>query len=43
MRHWPAHNVNKTEYIGFKQKGAISTLKDKLLKFVNQFTYINGK
>ena len=35
-------NVNKTEFMCFKQKGAISTLSDKPLKLMDQFTYISS-
>ena len=34
-------NANKTEYMCFKQKETISTLSGKLLRLVNQFTYLN--
>ena len=35
-------NANKTEYMGFKQKGAISRPTGRLLKLVDQFEYISS-
>ena len=35
-------NVNKTEFLCFKQEGAMSTLKGKSLKLVTQFTYLGS-
>ena len=34
-------NVNKTEHMCFKQKGAISSLSGKPLKCEDQFTYLD--
>ena len=42
MRHCSL-NTNKTEFIDFKQKEAISTLSEKPLKLVDQFTYLGSK
>ena len=35
-------NANKTEYMCFKQKGAISTLSGESLKLVDKFTYLDS-
>ena len=35
-------NTNRSEYMYFKQKGAISTLSGRLLKLVDQFTYLSS-
>ena len=35
-------NENKTEYMFFKQKRTISTLRSKPLKLVDQFTYLSS-
>ena len=35
-------NANKTEYMCYKPKGAISTLSRKPLELVNQFTYLGS-
>ena len=35
-------NPDKTEYMSFKQKRAISTQSDKPLKLVDQFTYLGS-
>ena len=35
-------NANKTEYVCFKQKGAVSTLSGKPLKLEDQFTYLGS-
>ena len=35
-------NANKTAYMYFKQKGAISTLSGKPLKLVDHFTYLSS-
>ena len=35
-------NTIKTEYMCFKQKEAISTLRGKSLKFVDKFTYLDN-
>ena len=36
-------NANKTEYICFKPKGAISTFSGKALKLIDPFTYLSSK
>ena len=36
-------NINKTEFMCFKQNGAISTQKSKPLKYVNQFPYLDSE
>ena len=36
-------NANKIEFMGFKQKGAISTLSGKPKKSVDQFPYFGSK
>ena len=41
-RHWPQLEHNRIEHIRFKQKGTISTLSDKTLKLVDQFTYLSS-
>ena len=38
-----AGDRNKTEYICFKQEGAIFTLSGKLLNLVDQFPYLSSK
>ena len=35
--------TNKTEFMSFKQEGAISTLSGKPMESVNQFTYFDSK
>ena len=35
-------NANKINSVGFKQKGTISTLSDKPLKFISQFIYLSS-
>ena len=35
-------NATKTDFICFKQVGAISTLRGKSLKLLNQFTYLGS-
>ena len=38
----PYVNTDKTEFMHFNQDGAISSLNGKLLKFVDQFTYLGS-
>ena len=35
-------NSNKTEFMCFKQEGAISTLSDKSLKLIDKFVYLSS-
>ncbi len=35
-------NTDKTEYVGFNQRGYICTLKGGLLKLVDKFTYLGS-
>ena len=41
-RYWSLRELDKLEFICFKQDEAISILNDKSLKFLDKFTYLGS-